>query len=110
MRIRGGHTIEVYRSTGRDRYGDGEEQLIGTIDHVLFQWGSSTSLDEAEETSYLSTVVYCPRDAAIRLQARDRFKFDGETYVVVGDRKWDENHPVTGHNFGYYTSQVMAMS
>jgi len=109
--MRGGHTIQVYRPTsGRDRFGDGEVELIGTIDHVVIQWGSSAAVDEAEETSYLSTVAYCPRDAAIRLKARDRFKLNGETYAVVGDPKWDENHPVTDHNFGYYTIQAMAMS
>jgi hypothetical protein len=109
MKIRGGHTIEVYRSTGKDRHGDGDKELIGTIDNVVFQWGSANPVDRAEEVDSMSTVIFCPRRAAIRLQARDRFKFNQETYAVVGDRSWDENHPVTGHNFDYYMVHVTVM-
>jgi hypothetical protein len=110
MIIRGGHTIEVYRYTGKDRHGDGTKEPVGTIDHVLIQWGSSNPRDRAEETAMRSTVIYCPRDAAVHLQARDRFKLNGETYVVIGDRNWDEDSPVTGHDFGYYMMQVEVMS
>lgn len=109
MKIRGGHTVEVYRSTGKDRHGDGIDALIGTIDNVVFQWASANPVDRAQENDMMSTVIYCPRDAAIRLQARDRVKFNGEMYAVVGDPAWDENHPVTGFNFGYYMMQVQVM-
>jgi len=110
MRLRGGHTIEVYRAGSRDRYGDTELELVGTIDHVLVQWTSATAMDDAQEVEYMSTVVYCPRDAAIRLQEKDRFKLMGEWWAVIGDRVWDENHPVTGHNFGYYIMQAKVMA
>jgi len=110
MRLRGGHTIEVYRASVRDRYGDSEHQLVGTIDHVLVQWTSATAMDSGEEVEFMSTVVYCPRDSAIRLQEKDRFKLMGEWWAVIGDRVWDENHPVTGHNFGYYIMQAKVMA
>ena len=110
MMVRGGHTIEVYRYTGRNRHGEGIEALVGTIDHVVFQWGSHTPMDMGEEMTSMSTVIFCPRDAAIRLQARDRFKLNGENYAVVGDRSWDENHPITGSNLGYYMMQVEVVS
>jgi hypothetical protein len=110
MKIRGGHTLEVYRAQNRDRYGDSELQMIGTIEHVLVQWSSATSMTSAEEVEFMSTVVYCPRDAAIRLQEKDRFKLMGEWWAVIGDRVWDENHPVTGHNFGYYVMQAEMMA
>lgn len=110
MKIRGGHTVEVYRVvTGRDRYGEATPQLIGSIDHVVFQWGTPRLVDDAQESDMFSTVIFAPRDAAIRLQARDRVKYNGEMYVVIGDRSWDENHPVTGHDFGYYMMQVEVM-
>lgn len=109
MRIRGGHTIEVYRSASKDRHGDAVDSLVGTIENVVVQWVSANPVDRLQETDSMSTVVFAPRDAAVKLKARDRFKLNGETYQVVGDRSWDETHPVTGYNFGYYMMQVQVM-
>lgn len=117
MRIRGGHTIEVYRAVERDRHGDKSDELVGTIDHVVFQWASAASVglrfkaaDEFQESSSLSAVVFAPRTAGILLQARDRIKLNGEWYQVIGDRAWNEEHPATGHDFGYYMMQVEMVS
>ncbi len=118
MNIAGGHTIEVYRTSGRDRHGDKQnETLIGTIEHVVFQWASAASVglrfkptDTFQETSALSAVVFAPRHAPILLQARDRIKFRGNTYQVVGDRAWDEDHPFSGYDYGYYMMQVETVS
>jgi len=108
MTVRGGYTIEVYRSTGKDRYGDGDLSLIGTIKNVIVQWGSANPIDRAEEVESMSTVVYCPRDADIRLMERDRFKLngEGEWWAVIGNPSWDQNHPITGNNLKYYMAQV----
>ncbi len=118
MRIIGGHTIDVYRkTTAPDRFGDKEFALVGKIDNVVFQWASAASVglrfkptDKFQETSELSAVVFAPRNAAVKLQARDRIKFNGETYQVVGDRAWDETHPATGYDFSYYMMQVEVVS
>lgn len=110
MMIRNGHTIEVLRETTSDRHGDKVRQSIGTIDNVVFVWGNAVAMDAGEEFSYMATDIYCPRDAAIRLVARDRFKFNDDTYAVVGDPSWDEDNPATGYNFGYYQAQVMVIS
>jgi len=106
MRIPGGHTVEVYRVANRDRYGDGSPTLIGTISNVVFQWASADPLSRGQENEMMSTVIFCPRSASVKLQARDRIRFDGETYQVIGDRSWDERNPATGHDFGYYMMQV----
>lgn len=113
MIIRGGHTISVYRSTGRDRHGDitaAALQLVGTIDHVVFQWASASPVEGAAEVTSMSTVVFCPRDAAVKLRERDRIKFNNDNYVVVGGPSWDEVHPMSGTDFGYYMAKVMVMS
>lgn len=110
MRIIGGHTIEVYRPGNKDRHGDGDREFVGTIDHVVVRWTSPDLMDQAEETNFMSTTIFCPSDAAIRLEARDRFKLNGEWWAVVGNRSWDETHPMTGTNFGYYAMQAQVMS
>lgn len=110
MKIRGGHTIEVFRKTTNDRHGDKVLHSVGTIDNVVIVWGSPHSLDSGEEFSSMITDVYCPRGAAIRLTARDRFKFNGDTYAVIGDPSWDELNPATGYDFGYYAAQVSVIS
>lgn len=115
MRIKGGTTIEVYRTTQRDRYGDKlDETHIGSIEHCVFQWASAASVglryhptkNGMQETSDQSAVIFCPRNAPVRLQNRDRIRFGGNTYQVVGDRAWDQEHPATGYDFGYYMMQV----
>ena len=116
MIIRGGHTMEVYRTT-RDRFGDGEQILVGTIENVVFQWASAASVGlrfhknkDLQESSSLSAVVFAPRDAAIKLQGGDRIKFNDSVYQVVGDRAWDEDNPITGHAFTHYMMQVETTS
>lgn len=114
MRIRGGQTITVIRPSAKDRHGDvTADSVVGTIEHCVFQWASAASVglrfhatDQFQETSNLSAVIFCPRDAAVKLEPRDRFTLNGNTFQAVGDRAWDENNPATGHDFGYYMVQV----
>ena len=113
MMLRGGHTIEVFRTTGKDRHGEGVQASVGTIENVFMQWASASTVglrfqatDKFQETSQLNAVTFAPRHADLKLQARDRFKLNNDTYQVIGDRAWDEEHPITGHDFGYYMVQV----
>ncbi len=116
--IKGGHTVEVYRHSARDRYGDRlDSELVGTIPNCVVQWGVSTNrgvgLSQVEdfpgEHAGVTAILYAPRNATVRIRARDRLKFLGKTWQVVGDPVWDENHPVSGYNFGYYLVQIEAM-
>jgi hypothetical protein len=115
--LRGGHTVEVFRITGKDRHGEGVHTPAGTIEHVFIQWASASTVglrfqatNQFQETSQLNCVAYAPRHADVRLQARDRFKFNGEMYQVIGDRAWDEDHAITGRDFGYYMVQLEMVS
>ena len=121
MNIRGGHTIEVFRNaTVKDRHGDpadGQPERIGTIDHCVLQWATAQGewlkahpAGTFQETSSLLPVIFAPRDAAIQLRERDRVKLNGDTYRIIGDRVWDEDHPMTGSNFGYYMIQAQKVS
>ncbi|MFM8798893.1 MAG: hypothetical protein ACKODT_08045 [Fluviibacter sp.] len=117
MRISGGDTIEVFRSDGADRFGDRAFSSIGTIGHVIVQWASASSsalrfhsTDSMQETSSISAVLFCPRDAAITLQARDRIVLNNRTFQVVGDPEWYGNNPVTGTVYSHYMMQVEMVS
>lgn len=117
MRISGGDTIEVWRSTGADRFGDQDFELVGTIDHVIFQWASAASAalrfqtpGGFQEISSISAVMFCPRDARVQLQARDRVKFRNRLFQVVGDQEWNEDHPATGYSYSHYMMQVETVS
>lgn len=106
MRVSGGHTAEVWRST-RDRFGDkATDALVGTIEHVLIDWRGFTPSDGFQETATLAPVMFVPK-TDIRVQARDRIMLDGKTFAVLGVM-WDEPHPVTGYDFGYYALDVEA--
>lgn len=113
MKIRGGQSIDVYRHT-KDRFGDKvSETFVGTLDNCVLQWASSASVglrfhpsNDFEESFRLSAVIFCPRKAPFKLEPRDRFKLNGKTYQVAGERAWDQDHPATGFNYGYYMSQV----
>lgn len=117
INVRGGHTIEVWRRPkAADRFGDKEEVKVGTIDHVVFQWGSSGRTQASyhpstdfQETSQLTAVVYAPRNAAVKLQPKDRIVWNGKRFQVSGDRAFDETHPITGTDMGYYFIQVDAV-
>lgn len=109
MRIRHGHTIEVYRTTSQDRHGDTTRTLIGTIDHVVFQENTNAKVDnDFGEVFTSGLVVFCPTDAPIRLRGRDRIKCAGVWYAVIGSPVWDDRHPFTGYQFDYYAMQLEA--
>ncbi|QVI29937.1 hypothetical protein MN2019_11960 [Mycolicibacterium neoaurum] len=111
MRIRHGHTIEVHRSVSQDRHGDTTRTLIGTIDHVVFQERPNTQPGKGfSEIFSTDMVVFCPTDAPIRLQARDRIKCAGIWYAVIGSPIWDDRHPFTGNQFDYYAMQIESTS
>lgn len=115
MNIIGGKTVEVFRRPERDRFGDAEPVSVGTIDRVVFQWGSTAnrtgfrSGEGFRETADLGAVMFIPNDASVTVTARDRIKMGGDLFQVVGSREWDEPHPATGFNFGYYMVQVEAV-
>jgi|SRR6478609_7095276 len=114
MLITGGQTVEIFRqATTRDRHGDVERVSAGTVDHVVFQWASAASVGlrfhpskEFREVSDLSAVMFFPKSNPLRVQSRDRIKMGSNYFQVVGDRAWDEVHPATGYDYGYYMVQV----
>lgn len=115
MKIVGGHTVEVYRFE-RDRFGDKVDEVkVGEIDNVVFQWAHATSVglrfhgaDNFQETWDVSAAMFIPRNSEVKVQDKDRIKFNGRWYQVIGDRAWDEAHPATGYDFGYCMVQVEA--
>lgn len=115
MNVTGGATVTVYRST-KDRFGDTTDDTpIGTITGCIFQ--PSTGLgslryqptDGFQETAAITTVLWAPRNAAIKLQDKDRFSLDGRKYRVIGDRAWDSPHPATGTAFSHYAVEVQGV-
>jgi hypothetical protein len=117
MKILGGVTVEVWRApVARDRFGDVERVLIGTIEHCVFQWASAASVGlrwkantSFRETSELGAVLFAPRDHPIQISGRDRLKMQGTTYQVIGQKAWDETNPATGYDFGHYMVQLEAV-
>lgn len=118
MRITGGQTISVYRPVREGRHGDVlDNNYVGDISNCVFQWASAASVGlrfhltkDFQESSDLSAVIFCPRDAEVKLESRDRFVMNGNTFQVIGDRAWDETHPATGYDYGYYMMQVEMVS
>jgi hypothetical protein len=110
-----GSTAEVYRSK-RDGFGDKSEALVGTIPNVVLQ--PTTGLTGLQyqpvngdfvEASNLTTLLWCPRSADVKLENRDRAVVDGHNYRVIGDRAWDAAHPATGTVFSHYAIEVEAV-
>jgi hypothetical protein len=113
VKITGGDTVSVYRFD-RDRFGDKvNDTHVGDIQHCVLQWTTASKAglrfhpnDTFQETSSTSLIIYAPRDAAVKIEGRDRVKVNGRTYQVIGNRAWDIDNPATGYNFGYYMVQV----
>lgn len=112
MNVTGGTTVTVYRST-KDRFGDkSTDTPIGTITGCIFQ--PSTGLSNLryesgsgfEETATITTMLWAPRNAAVKLQGKDRITFEGRTFRVVGEKAWDSPHPVTGTAFSHYAVEI----
>jgi hypothetical protein len=82
----------------------------------FFAWGSgarsSVHFDadyDRRESAAVSTELYVRRGADVR--ARDRIeRFNGEVYSVVGHVLWDQDSPLTGHNFGWAIFNVESVN
>lgn len=113
MNLTGGDTIEVWRASKRDKFGDATMVKIGTIAHVFIQDGTYSGLnfhrsdDDFAETAVMSTVAFIPK-TTLRVQNRDRLKAGSRTYQVIGDRGGDYRHPMSGADLGYYMVAVEA--
>ncbi|MCK8644401.1 hypothetical protein [Mycobacterium colombiense] len=115
MNVTGGATVTVYRTT-KDRFGDTTDDTpIGTISGCIFQpsTGLSTLRYEAsqdfQETASIQTMLWAPRNADIKLQDKDRITLNGRKFRVVGDRAWDDNHPVTRTAFSHYAVEIQGV-
>ncbi|AXN45602.1 hypothetical protein MM1218R_03668 [Mycobacterium marinum] len=102
----GGETVQIYRGT-RNRFGDRDDELIGTITNALYQPASGPtirydSIGEFAEASKSEAGWWLPRSSAVKAQDKDRIVSGTRTYRAIGDRQWDTDHPITGSNLGYY--------
>jgi hypothetical protein len=52
--------------------------------------------------------MFAPRGADI--QAADRFSYQGHWFRVVGWARGDQNHPISGDDFGWMTFAIEAAS
>lgn len=46
-------------------------------------------------------MLFLPRGTGV--QAGDRLTYQGRKYLVMGARNWDQDHPLTGDDFGWMT-------
>ncbi|UJL27011.1 hypothetical protein HZU38_18895 [Mycolicibacterium vanbaalenii] len=106
MRIRNGHTAEVYRPS-RDRHGDTTtETHIGDIENCFLDPVSQRADDDYSENTSITTVLWYPAGADIH--QRDRIIIDGNTFRVVSVTL-NHPHPVTGYSFGYARADLHAI-
>ena len=108
MRVTGGVTVQVYRGTA-DRHGDKDAMLVASIDGCVHQPSTGLNLEyhpgqDFGETSSLTSILWVPNSADVR--PRDRLKFNGGTYQVVGSAAWAGSHPVTGTRFSHKAIQL----
>lgn len=92
-------TLTVLRSDD-DRYGNTNEQDIGTVQGVL-SWGTVTpSTPESGRGESASTGAELFVSKGTDLRATDRVKrANGATFRVVGSAQWDQPHPLSGRSF-----------
>jgi hypothetical protein len=109
MHITNGVTVEVYRGGKADRFGDIDATLVATITGCVHQPSTGLNLDyrlgqDFGETSSLTSILWVLNSADVR--PRDRLKFNGGTYQVVGSAAWAGSHPVTGTRFSHKAIQL----
>lgn len=56
-------------------------------------------LDPIENAVVVAPDLFVPRGSD--LKDGDKFVYQGTTYWVRGQRKWDMDHPLTGDDLGY---------
>jgi hypothetical protein len=75
----------------------------------VFAWRGFTADRDHHDSAGTTAELYVKRDADV--QARDRItRPNGQTYAVVGHAVWEQNHPITGRDFGWKVFQVESLS
>jgi hypothetical protein len=111
MRVTGGVTVQVYRGTA-DRHGDKDATLVATVPGCVWQPSTGLNLDyrpndNFQETSSLTSILWIPQAADVR--DRDRVKFNGGTFRVVGSPAWAGAHPVTRTKFSHKAVEIESL-
>jgi hypothetical protein len=99
-------TLTVSRGA-TDKYAERTTTETHTVEGV-FAWSRFTDNKRDRQESASTTVdLYVPRGSDV--EARDRItRSNGETYAVVGHAMWDQDHPVTGRDFGWMVFQLQS--
>lgn len=62
---------------------------------------------DRQESASVTARLYVQRGADV--QARDRItRANGQAYAVVGHSLWDQQNPLTGHDFGWMTFEIVS--
>ncbi|MBX9920005.1 MAG: hypothetical protein K2Y33_09305 [Mycolicibacterium frederiksbergense] len=93
-----GETITPQRYT--EVFGESDWVDLSAISNVVIALDAPSADGQAAGKSYMQTgSLFAPRGSD--LKDRDRFTYQDKTFGVVGDARWNQNHPFTGANFGY---------
>jgi hypothetical protein len=85
------HTVDGFFSWGYGSRGTGRYKI--DLDH--------------KESSIVTAQLWVKRGSDVK--ARDRItRANGQQYAVVGHSMWDQDNPLTGHNFGWTLFEVIS--
>lgn len=94
-----GSTINPERFTDTD-FGESSWQELDPIPNAVVALDKPVAIaNEAGRPYSQDGALYVPRGADLR--NGDRFDYQGKTFGVVGDARWDMEHPLTGNDLGY---------
>lgn len=109
IRIRRGETVAVTRVT-RDGSADSPEAMPD-VEKTAFGKPSSITLDDAQRgrRTVIERNWFCARAADVATGDRIT-RANGEQYSVIAGPFGDNDHPLTGHDFGIKRYRVRGVS
>jgi hypothetical protein len=67
----------------------------------------STSMGGEPSRFYIYGTIFVPRGSNV--QSNDRFRYKGHDFRVLGWAQHDQNHPLTGEDFGWVSYLIEAV-
>lgn len=108
--VRAGQTVTVKRDLGKDDAGDPIAAAPPhTIDNCVFWWSSVSENTDRRQTSIVTGSLALPRGSDIK--STDRVEMaNGSKWTVVGPPQWDQDHPLSGRDFGYMIVEMRSVT
>lgn len=109
IRPRNGQTVTFTRTTKDLRGNPTGTPTVFTVDNCVFWWDQVTEDWQRRQTATVLGNLGIPRGSDVR-HGDIATLANGQKFSTIGAPQWDQDSPLSGHQFGYMVCKLEAVT